>query len=123
VGALRSRGHAKLIGRLEVVENLAPVALVVGTAAMALVHDDEVEEIARVFFVQAGTVRVLGDGLVDGEVHLAALVDLAALNLESRVAEDGEGLVLRIVYQHIAIGEEQDFRTTIFAGAIPATVP
>ena len=45
--AQRRGRHAELVGRLEVLEDLAPVALVAGAAAMALVDDDEVEEVAR----------------------------------------------------------------------------
>ena len=65
--------HAELEGRLEVVQDLPPVALVPGAAPMALVHDDEVEEIGRILAVEARPALVLGDGLVDGEVHLPAL--------------------------------------------------
>ena len=90
VVAQRRGGHAELVGGLEVLEDLAPVALVAGAAAVALVDDDQVEEVGREFPVQAGAALVLGDGLVDGEVHLAALDDLAGLDLAAGVAEGGE---------------------------------
>ena len=48
VAPLRRRGQAELHGRREIVENVAPVAFVVGAAAMALVDDDEVEEVLRI---------------------------------------------------------------------------
>ena len=48
VAALGRRGQAELHGRREIFENVAPVALVVGAAAMALVDDDEVEEVGRI---------------------------------------------------------------------------
>jgi hypothetical protein len=35
---------------------------------MALIDDDQVEKIFRVFFVQSGPIIVLGDRLVDREV-------------------------------------------------------
>ena len=85
--AQRRRRHAELIGRLEVFKDLAPVALVAGAAAMALVDDDQVEEVGRVLRCTGRARLVLGDGLVDGEVHLAALVHLAVLDLPAGVAE------------------------------------
>ena len=85
--AQRSRRHAELVGGLEVVEDLPPVAVVACAAAMALVDDDEVEEVARVLAVESRPRLVFGDGLVDGEVHLAALHDRAALDLEPSVPE------------------------------------
>jgi hypothetical protein len=49
VPALGRGGEAELHGGREVFEDAAPVALVVRAAAMALVDDDEVEEVRRVF--------------------------------------------------------------------------
>ncbi len=70
---------------------------------MALVDDDQVEKLLRVFFVKAGPVLVFGDRLVNREIELAALVDLAILDLPARVAESCEHLVLGIVDQNIPI--------------------
>ena len=114
--AQRRGGHAELVGRLEVLEDLAPVALVAGAAAVALVDDDEVEEVGRVLAVEARPALVLGDGLVDGEVHLAALDRLAVLDLVARVAERREDLVLRVVDEDVAVGEVQDPRPAMLAG-------
>ena len=71
---LRSGRHSDLVRRLKIVQNLAPTAFVPRAAAVAFIHDDQVEEIRRVLAVEAGPVFVLGDGLVDGEVHLPALL-------------------------------------------------
>ena len=120
--AQRRRGHADLEGGLEVFEDLAPVALVAGAAAVALVDDDQVEEVGRVLAVEARAALVLGDRLVDGEVHLAALDGLAACDLPAGVAERGEGLVLRVVDQDVAVGEVEDARPAVLAGAVPARV-
>ena len=43
--------HAELICRLEILQNLPPVAFVAGAAAVALVHDDEIEEIPGIVAV------------------------------------------------------------------------
>ena len=47
VVAQRRGGHAELEGGLEVFEDLAPGAVVARAAAVALVHDDQVEEVRR----------------------------------------------------------------------------
>jgi hypothetical protein len=90
---------------------------------MAFVDDDEVEEASRELPVEPGAGLVLGDGLIDGEVHLPALAHDAALDLEAGLAERGEGLVLRIVHQDVAIGEEQDARLAVGALPVPAPAP
>ena len=87
VVAQRRGGHAELVGRLEVFEDLAPVAVFLGAAAVALVHDDQVEEVAREFLVKPGPAFVLGDGLVGGEIQLPAEDRDAALDLVPRIAE------------------------------------
>lgn len=68
----RRRRHAKLERRLEVFEDLPPVRLVAGAAPVALVYDDEVEEILRVLPVQPRSPLIPRDRLVCREVHLAA---------------------------------------------------
>jgi hypothetical protein len=47
---------AKLHGRREALKDAAPIALVVGAATMALVDDDEIEKIRRVFAEVGGRV-------------------------------------------------------------------
>src|SRR5439155_10601881 len=89
-----SGGHAQLIGRLEIFEDFAPVGVFLGAAAMALVHDDEIEEVGREFFVQAGAVGILGDGLVSGEIEFAAEDGNAAFNFVSSVAKGRKDFVL-----------------------------
>jgi hypothetical protein len=46
--ALGRGGQAELHGGLEVLQDAAPVALVVGAAPVALVDDDEIEEVRRI---------------------------------------------------------------------------
>ena len=43
--AQRRRRHAELVGRLKVGEDLTPGAVLTRAAAVALVHDDQVEEV------------------------------------------------------------------------------
>ena len=58
--AQRRRGHPQLVGRFKVVENLSPVALIAGAASVALVHHDQIKEVAGVLPIQAGAAFVLG---------------------------------------------------------------
>ena len=74
--ALGRGGHPELEGGLEILQDFPPTALVPGTAPVALVHDDEVEEVGRILAVEPWSAFVLGDRLVDGEVHLPPLADL-----------------------------------------------
>jgi hypothetical protein len=39
-----------------------------GAAAMALIDDNQIEEVFRIFLVKPGPVLVLGDGLIDREI-------------------------------------------------------
>ncbi len=123
VRAERRRRHPELHGRLEVLEDLAPVALLARAPAVALVDDDEVEEVGRELAVQAGAHLVVRDRLVRREVHLAALAGVAADDLVARIAERGEDLVLRVVDEDVAIGEVEDARLAELAGPVPAGRP
>src|SRR5690606_14746360 len=108
---------------LEPLENFPPVAVVARTAAMAFVNDDEIEEVARILSVEAGTVLVTRDGLVDREIHVAALDRHAASYLVTGVAKRAEILCHRIVDQDVAISEKQDLRVPVHPFGIPACRP
>ena len=118
----RRRGHADLHGGLEPLQDLPPVATFARAAAMTLVDDHQIEEVARIVAVEAGTLLVAGDRLVDGEVHVAA-PDRGAGDLGPCVAERAEVLGHGIVHQHVAVGQEQDLRSARPAGAVPARAP
>ena len=121
--AFRRCGQAKLIRGLEVFEDLPPTALVPGTTPMAFVNDNQVEEVRRVFAVKAGPVVILRNGLIDGEVDFPALADLPARDFPAGIAKGGEGLVLGIVNQDVAVGQIENLGATVFAGAIPEGIP
>src|SRR5206468_2049540 len=107
----------------EVLQDLAPVALVLRAAPVALVHDDQVEEVARILLIQTRPPFIPRDGLVSGEVHLAAVDRLAVLDLVARVGEQSEILVLRVVDQDIPVRQEEDAWVPIASGGIPAAAP
>src|SRR5207253_11402786 len=95
----RCRSHAQLKSRLEVTQNLAPIAVVFGAAPMALIDDDQIEKILRIFFIKSRPVFIFGDRLIDREIELTAFVDFAVLDLPSSIAEGRKHLVLGIVDQ------------------------
>ena len=131
--ALGRGGQAELHGGGEVVQDAAPVALVVGAAAMALVDDDEVEEVRRILAEIGRGLAVLRrpahEGLEDGEEqaavlrHLALLADVLRRDPHQRIlGEGGEGVV-SLVGEDVAVGEEQDARAARrLAAQVPAAV-
>ena len=98
---------------MEVLEDLPPVALVTGAAPVALIHYDEIEEIGRIASVETRLSLAVGNGLVDGEVHLAAL-DGPALDLLDGVTKRREGAVFGLIHQDVAVGQVEG--TALAAG-------
>ena len=81
----RRRGHAELDGRREVVKDDSPTAVVATRSAMTFIDDDQIEKIGPVL-----TKDVLADGgqrLIDAEVQVATLADIATRNLISLIAK------------------------------------
>ena len=131
--ALGRRRHAELHRRREVVEDAAPVALVVGAAAVALVDDDEVEEVGRVLAeVGRGSPSFAGPLMKVWKMvkkrlpflgTLPFLRDVGRGDAHHRVlGEGGEGVV-GLVGEDVAVGEEEDARAARgLAGQVPAAV-
>ena len=91
---------------------------------MALVHDDQVEEVGRILSVKPRTAFILGNRLVDGKIHLPPVADLASWLSWMRALSKGcEILVLRIVDEDVAIRQIKDFGPTWFSPAVPQGVP
>src|SRR5690606_11887204 len=86
----RRRCHPDLGRRLEPLEDFSPVAIVARTATMAFVDDDEIEEVARILAVEARTVLVTCNGLVDREIHVATLDRQTAGDLVTGIAKGAE---------------------------------
>ena len=59
----------------------------------------------RVLFEQAGPALVLGQSLINGEIHFAAFDDFAGFDLVPRVAEGGEDPILGLIHEYVAVGE------------------
>src|SRR6185437_1062027 len=119
----RRRRHAELIGRLEIVQNVSPIAVVARAAAVALIDDDQVEEVRRIFPIQTRPPFVAGDGLVDRKIDVATMADFAILDLEPRIAERRKSLGHRVVDENVAIREEQDFWFAEVAALVPSSGP
>ena len=75
LGFLRRGGEADLGGAGEVFEDLAPGGIFGRAAAMALVDDDEVEEVRRELAEELLAFFRAGDGLVEAEIDLVGGVD------------------------------------------------
>ena len=86
-GALGRGGQTELHGRGEVLQDAAPVGFVVGAAAVALVDDDEIEEVRRVV-AEIGDRLALGvgaghEGLEDREEDGGVFRDAAGFGAQA----------------------------------------
>ena len=122
--ALRRGGQAELHGGREVFQNAAPLAFVIGAAAVAFVDDDEVEEVGRVAFVRLGLPSPVMKVWKMVKNTLAFFGTPPFLRIVSgSIAGDGVGVeggkgVVGLIGQDVAVGEEQDARA---AGRFAAT--
>ena len=126
-------GQAELHGRLEIFQDAAPIAFVVGATAMAFIHDDEVEKVRRILAEVRRRLAILGwaahEGLEDGEEqaavlrHFAFLADVLGRNAHKRIfGECGEG-VEGLIRQYVPVRKEQNARAARrFTAQVPAGV-
>ena len=77
-GFFRCRGQADLGGAGEPGEDLAPGRVLGGAAAMALVDDDQVEELGRELLEQLLALVRPGDRLIKAEVDFVGRIDAGA---------------------------------------------
>src|SRR5690606_12072510 len=93
--ALGRSGQAQLHGGREVFEDTAPVAFIICTAPVALVDDDEVEEVRRVLAKVRRIALTTHKGLEDREEnaavlrHLTLLLDLVRSDTHERIFGEG----------------------------------
>lgn len=123
-------GEAELHRWREVFQNGAPGAFVFGSAPVAFVDDDEVEEVGGIVAkVGGGVARFVftgHKGLEDGEEdaavfgHAAPLVDGVRVDADEGIVGKGGESVVSLVGEDVAIGEEQDAGAT---GGFVAEVP
>src|SRR6202034_219108 len=116
----RRRREAELNGGREIIEYVSPFALVIGAATMALVHDNEIEEIRRIFAVVVLAVsmgvRTAHESLEDREKdarilrHAAFLADVIRLDAGKRIFRKIGEFVVGLIGEDIAVGQEQDAR-------------
>ena len=105
----RSRGQAKVHRTGEVVQDRTPGGVLLGAAAVALVHDHEIEEVRAEQREQCGVRGGARERLVAGEVDLAAGVHAAAHPVQHIAAERrGEILQHRLPQQLVPVREVQD---------------
>ena len=104
---------------LEVIENLAPLAVVARAAAMTLVHNDEVKKLGTELLVGIGVGVVVGKALIQREVDVVSGINLLVLDDGHRLFEMAEVAANRLVNQRRAVSEEQD---AFLEAAFPKTV-
>ena len=96
-------------GVLEVFQYLAPVAIILGTATMALVHNHQIKELGLeklcVVFGSFLTYQLLVEGEIDFVSCIGILLILLIAHLMDGVVQRLEILLNRLVYQHVAVGQ------------------
>ena len=114
VGALGGGGKPQMHGRSKMIENGPPGAFIVGRAPVALVYDDQIEKIFRVFSVIAADILPLGNGLVYGKKdmgvggnHTITPPDLLAVNFQQIFFIGIKG-VDGLVGQNIAVCQKEN---------------
>ena len=125
VFALGRGGEAELHGRREVIEDVAPVAFVIRAAAMALINDDEIEEVRRILAKVGRRFPILGraahEGLKDGKEqaavlgHAAFLANVLGLDAHQRVVGKGgerSEIIVGLRRERVAVGQKQNARAT-----------
>ena len=83
---------------------------------MALVNDDEIEEVLGELLVDVGLLFSAGDGLIEAEIDLEGLVHRAVGDLRHRGAEGLEVVRLGLVGEDVAIYQEED---ALFSPRLP----
>ena len=135
--------HAKLTGIVEILHQLSPFALVVSTSTMALVNDDEVEEIPRVLRVVRHIalcrfpsslflllcLLLVGRGhhcLEDGEVQIPCRRHFVAVLFQFLRGNAAHGILVKLVKvvnsligKDIPVGYEQYSRLFVRAFYVP----
>ena len=107
-GFLRGGGHTDLGGGFEVFQHIAPGGIGGGTATVALINDDEIEEIRGELLVDVPLFLGAGDGLIERQVDLVGLVHLAVDDFGHGRLEGLEVVDPGLIHQDIAIGQEKD---------------
>ena len=107
-GFLGSGGQADVGSRREIIQNLTPGGVHGGAAPVALVDHHQVEEVRRELLVDVLLVLAAGNGLVERQVNLVGRVNRSVGDLGHGLAEGLEIIVLGLVYQNVAVGQEQD---------------
>ena len=119
-------GQTELHGGREIFHDGAPVAFVVGAAAVTLIDNDQVKVIFWVAAKIGGLARPAHKGLEDGEEdasvggHPAKPADLVGFDAHQGVFGEGVEGVKSLVGQDVAVRQEQHARSS---GAIALQVP
>ena len=101
--------HTYLYCILEILQNLAPIAIVFCASPVALVHDDEVEKFRLEEFFVVGCSFLSDELLVEGKIDLVSRIGvhfvLLIIDLVDSIREWFEVLLYRLVHQDVSVGQ------------------
>ena len=123
----RRGGHTELICKQEVVHQVAPLALVVRTAAVTFVYYDEIEEICRILLVVRLTALIgTHEGLKDGKIEMSCRWHLIMVFMQLVGCDAHHGIfwelfkiVDGLVGKYVTVGNEEDARTLVGSMQVP----
>jgi len=95
-------------GATEVLKHFTPGRVVCGTAAMAFVYNDQIEEIRGKLSVNLLPLFLAGDRLIQSKVDFVVPFNFAIGDLVHHFAKRSEVLLHGLIDENIAVGQEQD---------------
>ena len=102
-------GQTDLGSTAEIFEHLAPCGVLLGTASVTLIDDDQVEEVRVELQIRLLLVILVGDELlIERHVQFVGRVKLLAFDLGHNLLERFEVLRHCLVNQDVTVGEIED---------------
>lgn len=114
-------GHAELAGGGEIFEDVPPVAVLIGTAAVTLVDDDEVEEIGGILFIER--IFPAHESLKNRKIETVAFRNDPAVFSDFLRRQSSHCALVEcsevdqcLIGENVPVGEEEDARQTELSG-------
>src|SRR5690606_24027821 len=108
LGFLGCGGKPNMGGCFKIIQNLSPGTVFRGTATVALVDDDQIEEVWTKFAVRVLVFIVVCQSLIQRQIDLVGFVDLLLFDDRHLVFEMTEIATPGLVDQGITVGQKQD---------------
>src|SRR5690606_26321206 len=106
-GFLRCGGKANVGGSFKIFQNLTPGTVFRGATTVALIDNDQIEEIRTEFAISVLVFIVVGQPLIQRQIYLIGFVDLLLLYDRHFVFEMTEITAPGLVDQGITVGQKQ----------------